>query len=66
MSPLVLKHSNKNGHLLDQTHAMSFQNKVPQKYWGETILIGAYLIKHLPFSVHSSKTPMGVNILVLS
>lgn len=50
----------KNGHLLDQTHVMVFQNKVRKKYWGKTILTTSYLINHFSSSVFSSKTPMEV------
>ena len=34
----------KNGHLLDQTRAMLFQNKVPKRFWGEAVLTASYLI----------------------
>jgi transposase InsO family protein len=50
----------KNGHLLDQTRAMLFQNKVPKKYWGEAVLTATYLINRLPSSVLASQTPMEV------
>lgn len=50
----------KNGHLLDQTRAMLFQNKVPKKFWGEAVLTASYLINRLPSSVLDSKTPMEV------
>ncbi|CAJ2655949.1 unnamed protein product [Trifolium pratense] len=48
----------KNRHLLDQTRAILFQNKVPKKYWGEAVLTASYLINRLPSSVLASKTPM--------
>ncbi|KAK2354846.1 putative mitochondrial protein [Trifolium repens] len=50
----------KNRHLLDQTRAILFQNKVPKKYWGEAVLTASYLINRLPSSVLASKTPMEV------
>jgi len=50
----------KNGHLLDQTRAMSFQNKVPRRFWGEVVLTASYLINRLPSSVLDSKTPIEV------
>ena len=50
----------KNGHLLDQTRANLYQNKIPKKYWGETVLTASYLINRLHSSVLDSKTPMEV------
>ncbi|KAK2415821.1 myosin-16 [Trifolium repens] len=50
----------KNRHLLNQTRAILFQNKVPKKYWGESVLTASYLINRLPSSVLTSKTPMEV------
>lgn len=50
----------KNGHLLDQTRALLFQNNVPKKFWGEAILTATYLINRLPSTVLASKSPMEV------
>ena len=38
----------KNGHLLNQTRAMLFQNKILKKYWGEAVLTASYLINRIP------------------
>lgn len=50
----------KNENLLNQTCVMIFQNKVPKKYWGETVLTTSYLINCLPYIVFASKTTMEV------
>ena len=50
----------KNGHLLDQTRALLFQNNVPKKFWGEAIFIATYLINRLPSKILESKSPMEV------
>ena len=38
----------KNGHLLNQTRALLFQNHVPKIFWRETLLTATYLINRLP------------------
>jgi len=50
----------KNGHLLDQTRALLFQNYVPKKFWGEALLTATYLINRLLFKILASKSPMDV------
>ena len=50
----------KNGHLLDQTRALLFQNHVPKKFWGEALLTATYLINRLPSKILESKSPMEV------
>nr|KYP54945.1 Retrovirus-related Pol polyprotein from transposon TNT 1-94 [Cajanus cajan] len=50
----------KNGHLLDQTRALIFQNNVPKIFWGEAVLTATYLINRLPSTILSSKSPMEV------
>lgn len=66
MSLHVLKYPNKmtllrkNGHFLDQTCVILFQNKVPKKYQDETILTASYLINYLSSIVLASKNPMKV------
>ncbi|KAK7406483.1 hypothetical protein VNO78_08110 [Psophocarpus tetragonolobus] len=34
----------KNGHILDQTRALLFQNHVPKRFWEEALLTATYLI----------------------
>jgi len=41
----------KNGHLLNQTKALLFQNHVPKKFWGEALLTATYLINMLPSKI---------------
>jgi len=50
----------KNGHLLDQTRALRFQNYVPKKFWGKALLTATYLINRLPSKILASKSPMDV------
>lgn len=50
----------KNGHLLDQTRALLFQNNVPKKFWGEAILTATYLINMLPSKILESKSLMEI------
>ena len=50
----------KNGHLLDQTRALLFQNHVPKRFWGEALLTATYLINRLPTKILDSKSPMEV------
>jgi hypothetical protein len=50
----------KTGHLLDQTRAMLFINKIPKKFWREAVLTASYLINRFPSSVLDSKTPIEV------
>nr|KYP41064.1 Retrovirus-related Pol polyprotein from transposon TNT 1-94 [Cajanus cajan] len=50
----------KNGHLLDQTRALLFQNHVPKRFWGEALLTATYLINRLPTKILNLKSPMEV------
>ncbi|KAK2433017.1 putative mitochondrial protein [Trifolium repens] len=50
----------KNGHLLNQTRALLFQNNVPKSFWGEAVLTATHLINRLPTRVLKSKSPMDV------
>ncbi|WVZ24536.1 hypothetical protein V8G54_003080 [Vigna mungo] len=50
----------KNGHLLDQTRALLFQNHVPKRFWGEALLTATYLINRLPTKILNSRSPMEV------
>lgn len=48
-----------NWHLLDQTRAMLFQNKIPKKFLGKSVFAESYLISRSP-CVLASKTPMEI------
>ncbi|CAI8603859.1 unnamed protein product [Vicia faba] len=50
----------KNGHLLDQTRALLFQNNVPKYLWGEVVLTATYLINRLPSRVLELRSPMDI------
>lgn len=50
----------KNGHLLDTTRALLFQNNVPKCYWGEAVLTATHLINRIPSRVLGFKSPLDV------
>lgn len=47
----------KHGHLLNAARALRFQVGLPIKFWGECVLMAAYLINCTPTPLLSSKTP---------
>ena len=47
----------KHQHLLSITRALQFQSNVPIQFWGECVLIAAYLINRLPSPLLNNKTP---------
>ncbi|KAL5577658.1 hypothetical protein UlMin_019357 [Ulmus minor] len=50
----------KNGHILDTTRALLFQNSVPKSYWGEAVLTSIYLINRLVTPVLDSQSPISL------
>ena len=46
----------KHQHLLSITIALQFQSNVPIQFWGECVLIAAYLINRLPSPLLNNKT----------
>jgi len=50
----------KNGHLLNHTRALHFQNHVPKIFLGEAILTATYLINRLPSKLLNLQSSMQV------
>ena len=50
----------KNGHLLNTTGALLFQENVPKSYWGEAILTATYLINRILSRLLDNKSPVDV------
>ena len=50
----------KHRHLLEVARALRFQAHLPLTFWGERILIAAYLINLTPTLVLSNRTPYEV------
>lgn len=48
----------KNCHLLEVTHSLSFQANVPKFLWGEVVLTDVYLINRLLSKVFGNKSPI--------
>ena len=48
----------KNKHLLEVARALLFTNNVPKYLWGETVLMAAHLIHHMPSKVLGFKSPL--------
>ena len=47
----------KNRHLVETAHTLLLHHKVPQRFWGNTILPGCYLINRMPSSVLYDQIP---------
>ncbi|RVW54694.1 Retrovirus-related Pol polyprotein from transposon TNT 1-94 [Vitis vinifera] len=47
----------KNRHLLDVARSLMFSTHVPKFFWGEAILIAAYLINRMPSRILDFQTP---------
>ncbi|KAK3021989.1 hypothetical protein RJ639_045684 [Escallonia herrerae] len=50
----------KHRHLLEVARALRFQAKLAVRFWGECVLIAAYLINRMPLSVLQNRTPYEV------
>ncbi|KAL3516705.1 hypothetical protein ACH5RR_023607 [Cinchona calisaya] len=47
----------KNGHLLNTTRALLFQENIPKSYWGEAVPNATYMINRLPSRALDNKSP---------
>ncbi|XP_076952355.1 uncharacterized protein LOC143626062 [Bidens hawaiensis] len=47
----------KHHHLLETARALKFEAKLPTRFWGECIMMTAYIINRLPSEVIENKTP---------
>ncbi|XP_074356022.1 uncharacterized protein LOC141695694 [Apium graveolens] len=54
----------KNHHLLEVARALMFTKNVPKYFWGEAILMAAYLINRMPSRVLQYKTSLSILLTV--
>ncbi|KAJ0838105.1 putative RNA-directed DNA polymerase [Helianthus annuus] len=47
----------KERHLLEVAHGLRFEASLPKRFWGECVLMAAYIINRLPSTVIENKTP---------
>ena len=50
----VVEH--KNRHLVETSRTLHLHHKVPQRFWGDAILVACYLINRMPSSVLHDQT----------
>lgn len=50
----------KHRHLLETARALFLQSKLPDRYWGESILCATYLINRMPLSSLGNVTPYSI------
>ena len=50
----------KNCHLVETARTLLLHHKVPQRFWGDAILVTCYLINHMPSFVLHDKIPHSV------
>ncbi|KAJ0534951.1 putative RNA-directed DNA polymerase [Helianthus annuus] len=50
----------KHRHLLETARALKFEAKLPSRFWGECVLIAAYIINRLPSKSIENKTPFEI------
>ena len=50
----------KNRHLVETTHILLLHHKVPQRFWGDAILVDCYLINRMPSSILHDQIPHSI------
>ena len=48
----------KNGHLLEVARSLLFTMNLPKPYWGDAILVAAYLINRMPLKTLNFRSPL--------